>query len=109
MDELLIARNPDPDSRLPYLIRVPLGDGMVFRTSGTWPRAKALYCYPVTAEDWPAEPDIVERAPIRSCVRRDRPDPRPRAGEPLPAGLHHRRRPRCGVLAIPAHPQTSPA
>ncbi len=70
MDELLIARNPDPDSRLPYLIRVPLGNGMVFRTSGTWPRAKALYCYPVASDDWPDDPDIVERAPILSCVRR---------------------------------------
>ena len=38
-DELLIALNPDPDSRLPYLLRLPLGGGMVFRTSGTWPRA----------------------------------------------------------------------
>jgi hypothetical protein len=70
MDELLVALNPDPDSRLGYLLRLPLGGGMVFRTSGTWPRAKALYCYPVRAEEWPTEPDIVEHAPIRSCVRR---------------------------------------
>ena len=58
--ELLIAVNPDPDSRLPYLMRLPLGGGMVFRTSGTWPRTKALYCYPASAQEWPAEPDIVE-------------------------------------------------
>ncbi len=32
--ELLIARNPDPDSRLPYLLLLPLAGGMVFRTSG---------------------------------------------------------------------------
>lgn len=70
MDELLIAVNPDPDSRLPYLLRVPFGAGMVFRTSGTWPRAKALYCYPISLEEWPAEPVIVERLPVRSCVRR---------------------------------------
>ncbi len=70
MDELLVARNPDPDSRLPYLLRVPIGAGMVFRTSGTWPRTKALYCYPVTIDEWPAEPELVEHAPIRSCVRR---------------------------------------
>jgi hypothetical protein len=70
MDELLIARNPDPDSRLGYLLRLPLSGGMVFRTSGTWPRAKALYCYPVSADEWPTEPEIVERAPLRSCVRR---------------------------------------
>jgi len=70
MDEMLVAVNPDRDSRLGYLLRLPLGGGMVFRTSGTWPRAKALYCYPVEVEEWPTEPDVVERAPIRSCVRR---------------------------------------
>jgi hypothetical protein len=68
--ELLIAVNPDPDSRLPYLMRLPLGGGMVFRTSGTWPRTKALYCYPIPAAEWPADPDIVERVGLRSCVRR---------------------------------------
>ena len=65
MADLLIATNPDPDSRLPYLLRVPLGDGMVFRTSGTWPRTKALYCHPVASADWPAKPDIVEQVPVR--------------------------------------------
>ncbi len=70
MDELLVAVNPDPDSRLPYLVRLPLGGGMVFRTSGTWPRTKALYCHPVGVEEWPADPEIVEATPIRSCVRR---------------------------------------
>jgi ERCC4 domain len=68
--ELLIAVNPDPDSALPYLLRLPLAGGMVFRTSGTWPRTKALYCYPVGAGEWPDHPDIVERAELRSCVRR---------------------------------------
>lgn len=70
MDELLVAVNPDPDSRLPYLLRLPLGGGMVFRTSGTWPRTKALYCYPLDADGWPEEPEIVERVAVRSCVRR---------------------------------------
>ena len=68
--ELLIARNPDPDSTLPYLLLLPLAGGMVFRTSGTWPRTSALYCYPVSADEWPDDPDIVERAGLRSCVRR---------------------------------------
>jgi hypothetical protein len=68
--ELLIAVNPDPDSRLPYLIRLPLAGGMVFRTSGTWPRTRALYCYPVAIQEWPADPEIVERVRLRSCVRR---------------------------------------
>jgi hypothetical protein len=68
--ELLIARNPDAESRLPFLLRLPLAEPLVFRTSGTWPRTKALYCYPLPADEWPVEPEIVERAPVRSCVRR---------------------------------------
>lgn len=68
--ELEIARNPDPESTLPYLLRLPLGDGLVFRTKGTWPRTSALYCHPVPASEWPAQPDIVERVMLRSCARR---------------------------------------
>lgn len=51
-------------------MRVPLGEGIVLRTAGTCPRTKALYCYPVPAEEWPAEPDIVERISLSSCTRR---------------------------------------
>jgi hypothetical protein len=51
-------------------MRLPLAGGMVFRRSGTWPRTTALYCHPVAADDWPAEPDVVERVPLRSCARR---------------------------------------
>ena len=69
-DDLLIAVNPDPESRLPYLLRLPFSGGMVFRTSGTWPRTKAVFCYPVSDDEWPAEPEIVERVAVRSCVRR---------------------------------------
>jgi hypothetical protein len=68
--ELSIARNPDPDSRLPYLLRLPLADGLLFRTSGTWPRTTALYCYPVPLSEWPDTPEMVEQVPLRSCVRR---------------------------------------
>jgi hypothetical protein len=68
--ELLIASNPDPDSSLPYLLRLPLGDGLVFRTRGTWPRTKALYCHPVPADEWPDDPEIVERVELRACQRR---------------------------------------
>ena len=68
MSELLIATNPDPDSRLPYIIRVPYGGGLVFRAGDTWPRTKAVYCYPI--EEWPADAEVVERVRVRSCVRR---------------------------------------
>ena len=68
-DDFLIARNPDPDSSLPYLLRVPLGpDGILLKAKDTWPRTSKVYCH--RAEEWPAEPDLVERVPVRSCVRR---------------------------------------
>lgn len=68
--ELLVAHNPDRDSTLPYLLRLPLGDGLVFRTKGTWPRTSALYCHPVSTTEWPDEPDLVERVSLRACNRR---------------------------------------
>jgi hypothetical protein len=68
--ELLIARNPDPDSKLPFLLRLPIGDGLVFRTKDTWPRTSALYCHPVPVTDWPDVPDLIERVPLRACHRR---------------------------------------
>jgi hypothetical protein len=69
--ELLIALNPDEDSRLPYLLRIPQpGGDLLFRTSGTWPRVKALYCYPVSLDEWSTDAVIVERLELRSCRRR---------------------------------------
>lgn len=68
--ELVIARNPDEGSSLPYLLRLPLGAGLVFRVRDTWPRTTAVYCHPVPAAEWPAHPEIVERAPLRACRRR---------------------------------------
>ncbi len=68
--ELLVARNPDPASSLPYLLRLPLDGGLVFRTKGTWPRTGALYCHPVGVDEWPEQPEIVERVALRACARR---------------------------------------
>jgi hypothetical protein len=68
---MVIALNPDENSRLPYLLRLPQpGGDLLFRTSGTWPRVKALYCYPVGLDEWPADAVIVERLELRSCRRR---------------------------------------
>lgn len=67
--EFVIARNPDPGSSLPYLVRLPLGaDGVVLKVRDTWPRTAKVYCH--RADEWPGDPDIVERVPVRSCVRR---------------------------------------
>lgn len=67
--DFLIARNPEEGTTLPYLLRIPLGpDGIVLKAKETWPRTSKVYCH--RAVGWPAEPDLVESVPVRSCVRR---------------------------------------
>ncbi|WP_138758560.1 ERCC4 domain-containing protein [Modestobacter altitudinis] len=69
VDDLLVARNPEPGSSLPYVIRIPLGpDGIVVKARETWPGAAKVYCH--RAEGWPADAEIVERHAVRSCNRR---------------------------------------
>lgn len=68
-DDFLIARNPEPGSTLPYLLRVPLGgDGIVLKAREAWPRTAKVYCHRATS--WPDDPEIVERVPTRACTRR---------------------------------------
>ena len=68
-DDFVIARNPDGDSKLPYLLRLPLGErGVILKARETWPRTSKVYCHKV--DDWPRDADIVERVGVRSCVRR---------------------------------------
>ena len=64
-----VATNPDPDSTLPFLIRLPLATGeLVLKARHSWPRTAKVYCH--RAESWPQDPEIVEQVPIRSCQRR---------------------------------------
>jgi hypothetical protein len=64
-----VAANPDPESTLPFLIRLPLADGeLVLKARDSWPRTAKVYCH--RAEHWPTEPEIVEQVQIRSCQRR---------------------------------------
>lgn len=67
--DFVIARNPEEDSSLPYLLRIPLGDGILLKAKDTWPRTAKIYCHRFF-DAWPEEADIVERVPVRSCVRR---------------------------------------
>jgi len=65
----VVVRNPDPDSSLPYLIRVPLpGGAFVLKARDTWPRTAKVYCH--RAESWPDDAEVVERVPVRVCQRR---------------------------------------
>lgn len=68
-DDFLIAVNPEEDSKLPFLLRLPLGrNGIVLKARERWPRTAKVYCHP--AAGWPADAEVLERVPVRSCVRR---------------------------------------
>lgn len=69
VDDFVVARNLDPESTLPFLVRVPLGpSGVVLKVRDTWPRTTKVYCH--RADGWPEGLEIVERVAVRSCVRR---------------------------------------
>ena len=65
----LVARNPQPESRLPYLVRLPLGDGLVLKARAPWPATARVYCHRF-AEPWPDDAEIVDEAVIIVCRRR---------------------------------------
>lgn len=68
-EDFLIAANPEPDSTLPYLVRIPLDSGaIVVKAKEPWPRTGKVYCH--RAVEWPTEPVILERIATRSCQRR---------------------------------------
>jgi hypothetical protein len=68
-DDFLVARNPDPGSSLPYLVRIPLGrEGVVVKAREPWPRTAKVYCH--RADGWPEDAEVVERVPVRTCARR---------------------------------------
>jgi hypothetical protein len=58
-----VARNPDPASKLAYLVRLPLPEGpLVLKAADSWPRTAKVYCH--RAEGWPERPERPERPEI---------------------------------------------
>lgn len=67
--EFVVGRNPDPASSLPYLLLIPVEpDPVVLKAREPWPTTTKVYCH--AADGWPDDVTIVERVPVRSCVRR---------------------------------------
>ena len=65
-----ITANPDPDSTLPWLLRLPLGpDGLVLKARDTWPRTAKIYCHRAEPTAWPTDPASVERVAVKVCER----------------------------------------
>jgi hypothetical protein len=65
----LVAHNPEEDSKLPYILRLPIGGGLVLKARDTWPRASRIYCHPY-ADRWPADAAVIEETPVALCRRR---------------------------------------
>ncbi|MGZ5305284.1 MAG: ERCC4 domain-containing protein [Actinomycetota bacterium] len=65
----VIAHNPEPDSKLPYLLRLPLESALILKARDTWPRASRIYCHPFE-DGWPADAEVIEETPAASCRRR---------------------------------------
>jgi hypothetical protein len=64
----LVARNPDPDSSLPYLLRLPIEGGILLKARDRWPTTARVYCHPL--DEWPRDAEIVEQVGVRHCQRR---------------------------------------
>lgn len=68
-DSFLVARNPDTESKLPFLLAIPIDGGLFLKARESWPRSARVYCHPLN-EGWPNEPEILERVAIKVCRRR---------------------------------------
>jgi len=67
--KFVVARNPDADSRLRYLVRLPIDGGLVLKVRDTWPRTSRVFCARVDG-DWPPDAELVEEVPVTLCRRR---------------------------------------
>lgn len=66
MSALVIARNPNVGSRLPYLVQVPVRpQPLLLAVREMWPRHGAVFCYRLAT--WPREAEVLESVPLVSC------------------------------------------
>jgi transposase InsO family protein len=54
---------------LPYLLRLPLEDGIVLKARESWPATARVYCHRFE-QAWPTEAEIIEQTPVLVCRRR---------------------------------------
>jgi len=66
----IVAKNPDPDSTLPYLVWLPVSaEGLVLRTRDSWPRTSKLFCYR-GGDEWIPGLEIIDDVRVQVCERR---------------------------------------
>ena len=62
----VIALNPEEDTKLPYLLHLPLEGGLTLKARETWPRSSRVYCHPFEGA-WPEPAEILEETPVTTC------------------------------------------
>jgi hypothetical protein len=67
--EFIVARNPDAESSLPFLLFIPHLGGLWLKAKEMWPRSARVYCHPAEVPD-PAALEILERVAVTQCERR---------------------------------------
>jgi hypothetical protein len=65
----VVGRNPQEDSKLTYVLRLPLEGGLVLKARELWPVTARVYRHRFE-EAWPEEAEIVEQTPVLLCRRR---------------------------------------
>jgi hypothetical protein len=66
-----VARNPEPSSKLGYLLWLPIDGGpLILKAREPWPRTAKVYCH--RADDWPDDLEVVEEVAVRDCRQRGR-------------------------------------
>lgn len=66
-----IARNPEPGSKLPYLLSIPVHGGpLVLKAKDTWPRTSSVFCH--RSGEWGDDLELVEELEVVACERRGR-------------------------------------
>ena len=71
-EDFVIARDTEPGSTLPYLLRVRLGDGIILKAKDTWPGTGKVYCHgsrsgrstPRLSSEWRCGPAFDGSRPI---------------------------------------------
>ena len=65
-DEFRVARNPDAESRLPYLVWLPIDGGLVLKAREPWPRTARVFCS-AEGTPWDASAELIEVATVVLC------------------------------------------
>ena len=69
MEAFIVARNPEADSSLPFLVFLPVDGGTWLKARETWPRSSRVYCHPAGDVDV-SSLDVLERVNVLTCERR---------------------------------------